>query len=810
MDDLPSYSSLAGVTPSTVYGLLVASAGPAVNGTFEHAWEKDRALLSAIDQAIRAAARGDSAPPAARPRWLDGLIARQLRASATSSWAHGFDRVRLLQRIGLIDVDVDDDYVLAMVGSLGSSKVERLRDDPGLVEAALWRVFDVEGGGEVSLTNVDRFFGGEWRAAFVELTSDGTLDRARVLRSCLEALGRDFAAYRAGWYSATFLALEPTVAEVAELQTQVRRLLGAQVPATVGFAVKQLTALQRAGLLDREATLEALPAAVLAKAKSTAMTALSLARGASSEQPSAVAAVAAAALGNPNADVQRAAAALLSELGSGDLVESRSEDLAPSVLADLGLSRPEGGGEEALGVVRGQSLRAVPTPATSIDLAERVAALLEDASDVGELEAVMAALVDPGSESPLEPLRRRALAVMARGARTDIGDTWMPGQIARLILGLLGEPVAPAIPDDPVRQFLVRRMSEMRTASGPLLATPDLPGGWVSTDALRERLRRSPALRHYDVVAALLRLHPDQRGSATGDEVPPAVRFALDGVEPSQQARRAGPEAWWTAAGRSLSGYAAAEAPRLTSDIRTHTWEEGGRTRRHVYAVFEVGAASLGRPSDDQPTELVVDSGENPLGRLGRRELGDWIPHVASVWPGDAEHFLALTCLPVLDAPTWAEAAHDVPRTLDALARHPGRMGSLAAATLAAGLSASKREHRFHAVDAVVDVVPARVPARAIADVMAAHASAWPATRWVESLASIGTAPGSALVAVEILTALVPQLSYDHRGLNALLDLLRDELIRQGRRATDPTLIAWLGGFPGTSAAARSARLLLG
>lgn len=99
MDDLPSYSSLAGVTPSTVYGLLVASAGPAVNGTFEHAWEKDRALLSAIDQAIRAAARGDSAPPAARPRWLDGLIARQLRASATSSWAHGFDRVRLLQRI---------------------------------------------------------------------------------------------------------------------------------------------------------------------------------------------------------------------------------------------------------------------------------------------------------------------------------------------------------------------------------------------------------------------------------------------------------------------------------------------------------------------------------------------------------------------------------------------------------------------------------------------------------------------------------------------------------------------------------------
>jgi hypothetical protein len=41
------------------------------------------------------------------------------------------------------------------------------------------------GGGEVSLTNVDRFGGDEWRTTFLELSSDRTLDRGRLLDSTL-------------------------------------------------------------------------------------------------------------------------------------------------------------------------------------------------------------------------------------------------------------------------------------------------------------------------------------------------------------------------------------------------------------------------------------------------------------------------------------------------------------------------------------------------------------------------------------------------------------------------------------------------
>ena len=93
---------------------------------------------------------------------------------------------------------------------------------------------------------------------------------------------------------------------------------------------------------------------------------------------------------------------------------------------------------------------------------------------------------------------------------------------------------------------------------------------------------------------------------------------------------------------------------------------------------------------------------------------------------------------------------------------------------------------------------------------MARHAPAWPANRWAESLASVARAPGGARTAVDLLTHLLPQLPSDHRGLNMLLELLCDELIRLDRRATDPALRQWLGGFSGSSAAARTARLLLG
>jgi hypothetical protein len=216
------------------------------------------------------------------------------------------------------------------------------------------------------------------------------------------------------------------------------------------------------------------------------------------------------------------------------------------------------------------------------------------------------------------------------------------------------------------------------------------------------------------------------------------------------------------------------------------------------------------KPVDDQPTELLAQKSDGWGGGYRSRFLGDWIPHLAAVWPHDAEHFLAQTCLTVLESPSWTETAHDVAGVLDALARHPGRMGVLATHTLAAGVSATQRDHRLHAVDAFVDLVPSgRIAAGDLASAMARYADAWPANRWAESLVAITHAPNAASSVVDVLTALIPQLLTDHRGLNRLLDLLRDETLRQGIRISDPTLIGWLRQLSGSSAAAKTASQLL-
>lgn len=814
MDALPSYAELGGTPVASLRGALACVAAPVLAADHEHPVARDRALVAAVDEVLKAAAEDTLPDSDGGPlRWLPALVGRELTGFSTHFWGRaGFARIRLLERLGLVELEPDDTYVLAMVSALGPDKAQKLRADPALVERALWRVFEVEGGGEVSLTNVDRFGEGEWRATFLELTADGTLDRTRVLDACLRALSRDFAAYRAGWFSSTYLALVPSVEETARAQGAVRRLLGAEVPATVSFAVKQLDRLARAGLLDLEPTLEALPPATLVKARGTASAALALAARARIEHAASVRQVAETALGHPHPDVQLAAARLLADVGATEVVTAAVDDLAPGVREDLGLGNVVVPVHDASQPTAARS--AVPTPVSRTDLAERVAVLLEDASDAMELEAVLAGLVADGAGDLLTPLRKRARAVVARGARTDLGDAWLPGQVARLVLTLTGDPAPPTLPDRAAQRFVVHRMAELRTSTAPLLATPDLPGGWVSAAVLVDRLRHQPRPRHHDLVAALLRLHPDGREPAARSArrvaaMPAAVMFALDGTEPRPGPGRQGPGAWWTAARRSRTPYAAEDTPRRSGTVRTFGWQEGGRERRSSYARFIVSAARTGDAVDDQPTELLAHGTDRELpGRPGGF-LGDWIETLAAIWPHDAEHFLALTCRPVLESPNGG-VAHDVPRVLDALARHPGRAGELAAATVAAGLSAESRQYRLHAVDALLDLVPGRVPVLAVADEMAQWAQAWPATRWADSLTAVARAPGGAPVVVDLLTRLLPQLPSNHRGLAALLGVLREEQIRSGRASTDAALLRWLHTLSGTSAAARTARLLHG
>lgn len=804
----PGYDALAGAGVGALYRALTDRSESIVSATYEFTWQKDKAYVAVIDGALQDLTKGLGRGLASKPRWLDGLVQRELRAASTTFWSgERFVRVRRLERLGLIELEPDDTYVLAMISSLGTDKPAKLRSDPELVERALWRLFEVEGGGEVSLTNVDRFDGEEWRKTFLALVADGTLDRARVLEGCLSALGRDFAAYRAFWFSATYLALQPTIHETAEFQSEIRRLLSSGVPATVSFALKQLLRVHAAGLLAVEETLGALPPAALAKAKGTAISALQLARIGEPDHLPAVIHVATTALGNPNPDVQRAAADLLQKHDGTRVLTEASESLAPSVQHDLGLVVTR---EHAQARPMAQPLAPPPRPVPAHELAERIAALMENASDALEFEVVLAALATASGSEALAPLRKRARQVADRGAQSEPDAGRLSELLARLVLTRLGEPTSTGEPGTPALRFVVRRVEELGQTVAPLLATPDLPGGRVSPAALVERLQRNPHPRHHDLIAALLRLHPDGRAGFGAANVSPAVRYALDRTEPPKRLLRngrPGPTSWWVAAERSWAPYGPGTAPHLQSEVRTHTWAEGGRERTLRYAHFAVQSSGRGPAADDQPTELPTSSRQHQWGDSG---FGDWVSTIAAIWPLDAEHFLAIAGLSTLESGSSTEVAHDVPRVLDALARHPGHMGALAVHALAAGISATRRDYRFHAVDAFVDLVPTgRIATSDIASVLAKHAEAWPASRWTESLTAIGQAPGGSPVVLELLTVLLPQLPLGHRGLNSLLDLLRDQTIRHGAMVTDPFLLHWLGEFSGTSPVARTAAQLL-
>ena len=119
------------------------------------------------------------------------------------------------------------------------------------------------------------------------------------------------------------------------------------------------------------------------------------------------------ALGHPHADVQRAAAALLTRIGDTNAVAVAGESLAPSVAVEFGVA---GAVQPVVAAPVDLELTA-PVVATGGDVTEILAALLEGADDVIGLEMVLAGLSATPDPALLAPLRARATTLVARAHR---------------------------------------------------------------------------------------------------------------------------------------------------------------------------------------------------------------------------------------------------------------------------------------------------------------------------------------------------------------------------------------------------------
>lgn len=277
------------------------------------------------------------------PDWIDDW-AEWLLQENHRAWRF----VRRMERAGLCRPSESDAYVLGMIEGLapareGGSLIDGLLEAPDLLDGPFWRLFEVEGGGEVSLANFEKFGGSGgngWAHAMRELSARGELDRSRLLDASLEALARDFSQYRAGWFSRFHEYMEPTIEERAARTRRYLDLLASPIPPTVAFAMKSLAALHKAKRLDGAAFVARAEPVLYAKAKGTVKQALRLlaafAKADATLAPE-VCQTAAAALEHTEPEVQEAALALIesfadpADLALRAAIEDRGEVIAASL-----------------------------------------------------------------------------------------------------------------------------------------------------------------------------------------------------------------------------------------------------------------------------------------------------------------------------------------------------------------------------------------------------------------------------------------------------------------------------------------------
>lgn len=789
-------------------------------------------------------------------------------AELAGRWTQGpsFVPLRLAELFHGARLEHNDNYVLAAVGHLGGRsdttgiRTFMLTHDHYLRENVFWRFFEVEGGGEISLANIDKFSSedGSWKAIVVDLVDDGVLDRDRTMRSCLEALNRDFSSYRAGWFSRLYDALKPNAAEAGLNQDQLLRLMASANTATVALAVRQLAVLHQAGMLDSDRFVRQCSPAV-AGSKASALKVLGILGTLASTKPwmaggagfaeAALFDAAATGLAHPHRDVQHAAATLLVKHQRTALLEAGLDSLSPAMAAQFmpraaAATQPQ----DPMAAVGPAPPRPEPASIWTDDEAlERFAALLENPNDAIEFELALAWLAAHEASAVLQPLARRAaklndpegpnenIMVDLVLAATDPGHVFRPGN-RRKQRFWASEGTPNDWPEDrsvvPVFHKRVREVVEILQNRGErrtLLATPTESCGWVDPAVLVRRFLDADAAGlaclHFDAIIALLRVGPDGRAGALATlqssgvgsanaAARNALAYALGG--PAQEIENA---PWWVAAARARAPRQGDEhlraaglmmpgqADPATLSIRWEgtrdSYEQRGKTHHYTWWTINMVAGPRGKSPADFPTVIpsrTDASGEgSPLDYL----------QIALAVPASTLPFAAASMLRMKRAlDSTSPSGED--QILAALENHPGIWHEATAELLALALASQRTDIRIRAAELFAAAVPDRLAAREFAIGMANCAAACTLSRWAGSLADAASISGRAAGAVtEVLGRLLPALEHGHHGIGKLMSVLLDESVRLAKTPQDLALREWLTGFTGSSAAARTARQLL-
>lgn len=787
------------------------------------------------------------------PDWTQGVVDHFIEDRTFY-----IDCFKQLWKAGLCKRPESDAIVLGYYSHWSGTRTEDSKE--ALLNGDVWRFFEVEGRGEDSLANHDKFLkrGQEsWADRIKRYAEEGLLDRHRLLDASLDALDRDFAQYRAGWYSRFHVLMAPDADEMATRSDRYLRLLSSSIPPTVSFALKHVQKLDKTGAIDPEDLLAALEPALQARAKGTVTGALKLLLSAAKRKPELkheATSKAVLVLIFEDAGVQTKALDAVEALGAenvSDELANYIDLVAPSVRPRIA----EMAGV-AVGVAPDTALDFAPNEAQPITAAaspdEALAlflTVLEEPRDPFDVERAIDGISRFGTtlrldDNTLSPLRKRAKQVCK-----SPGDNHI-----RHVLALTGRALAENVPlaailaeeSDGQRDFrfvpelslqehhLARNAGVIERvgdgASVPLLALPSETSGLIHVADL---LARTECYREqgiepepHDLAMALMRLAPEGRDIGNlplATEADRAIAYALGqdvNVGPM-------PELWgaaWRARIPEQADKAITKLFKKPLKLKQDPIPECGTPAAMEFQVER-------KVTDDGSWHwLVVDVPVTPANSMKSRALpalfclqdqgyqtascGGYtfadIAWASLTRPADPEPFFRVA---LISLDTWQKLSDNPTRAyLEPFFRPGPPVGPLGAAVLACYMACEDKSVSSLAIEAAaVLTAEGRLTAATFAPelkkVVMSHSL--PTSRWTKALKGVADI-GSGRFAMDTIVGLLDfPPDETPRDIGGMLELCFELHVAQDTLLTDELAIACLQSIPGGGKTARFSKKLL-
>ncbi len=481
------------------------------------------------------------------PSWIDSWANWVLEENPRQ-----FTLIYPLVKEGYCNKPTTDNYVLGIIESINYERktdqvlVDSIRLSLRDLEDDIWRIFEVEGGGEFSLAAHDKYSHGQncWDNSLRILSEEGTLSRDRLLDSSLKALGNDFAQFRASWFSRLFISLKPTLEELEVRASNLILLMGSQIPPTVSFALKNLNSLEKKKLLNTDMFLDNVEPVLNAKTKSTVMLSLRILESLAKrniDKAEKIALASTHAIIFDNAEVQKKVFDLIDKYGNqkdeniSEALKLNADFIVPSLknrlsswvsIEDARSSDIEESYNSTLVETSNNQNEGIVPIENFEELISEFLQLIEEPNDPIAIERLFDGLSRVGRSRPedfmklIGPLEKRASTLESRGS-----EKWLTYQLSKLALSYINNKNGFRVTYNEILKknesnfenvfiarlyFLVESILRKTNIEVPLISAPTHGRGFITPSVLLDRIKAIESAKEQssmiDNVLAILRL----------------------------------------------------------------------------------------------------------------------------------------------------------------------------------------------------------------------------------------------------------------------------------------------------------------